>query len=295
MKFRTFSHVATALTVLMSLGMISPVKLMAQNAPPTPEEINQMMSTVTIWGLTANNQLVRFGSLGRPLPVTGLDGNLVSIDFRPTAQDPARRLLYGLTDTNKLYTIDPSTGKATLFSALSTGFNDGFQSGADFNPQVDRLRLVGSSGRNNFSVNVDPDGNGIAAVTVQTVPLAYAAGDRNNGKAPNVTGAAYTNNTPGTTSTVLYDLDYDLDVLVTQTPPANGQLQTVGSLGFNLAPTAGFDIATDAQGRNFAFAVSGLTLYNIDLTSGRATSLGSFLRTTGGFIGLAVIPNPTGS
>jgi hypothetical protein len=231
-----------------------------------------------IIGLTSNNVLVRFGS-DQPtrVQVSGLDGNLQCIDFRP-----ANGLLYGVTDTDKIYTINPNTGNARFQKTLSTSFNGGFQSGCDFNPVLDRLRLVGSN-KQNFSVNVD-DGT----ATPQT-PLAFVSGDPNSGIDPNITGGAYTNSRPKAptpTSTQLFDIDYDRDVLVLQDPP-NGTLTTVGSLGVNFAPIAGFDIFTDTNGRNFAFAISGSTIYSIDLSTGAATKLGN-LPSRGGYVGLAV-------
>jgi hypothetical protein len=287
MRFCTFHKVVAVFALSMVMGTANPSRLLAQSAS-LPPEVTEMMTQVKILGLTANNQLVPFGRLGRPIPVTGVEGRLIGIDFRGGAADPAKRVLYGLSDTNKLYVIDPASGQAHLVGPLSVPFDSGFQSGLDFNPQADRLRLIGNNGRN-FSVNVDPDPTGTVVVTPQTA-LTYATGDRNAGKPANVTGAAYTNNFPGTTATTLYDIDYDLDVLTTQIPPANGQLQTVGSLGYNLAPIAGFDIFTDAQRRNFAFTLSGKTLYYIDLTSGTSTPVGDFLRNINGFVGLAIIP-----
>jgi hypothetical protein len=245
----------------------------------------QATNNLTFIGLKPNNTLVRF-SLDRSsssgvkvlggVRISGIDGNLQGIDFRP-----ANGLLYGVTDADKIYTIDPKTGVAKLVNPLSPSFDGGFQSGFDFNPALDRLRLVGSNDQN-FSVNVDT-----GAATSQTT-LAYVAGDRNFGKDPNLTAAAYTNNRVGATSTQLYDIDYDLDVLVLQDPP-NGTLTTVGSLGVNFAPIAGMDIVTDASGRNTAFAISGSTLYNINLNKGNARKLGTL---NPGFIGLAVTSKP---
>jgi hypothetical protein len=243
-------------------------------------------------GLKPHNTLVRFRLdpynpngvrvMGR-VRVTGIDGNLQGVDFRP-----ANGLLYGVTDKDKIYTIDPRTGVAKqVGNALKDpngqpiSFNGGFQSGFDFNPVLDRLRVVGSNDQN-FSVNVDA-----ATATPQTT-LSYLAGDANFGQDPNITGAAYTNNVAGATATQLYDIDYDLDVLVLQDPP-NGTLTTVGPLGINFAPIGGFDIFTDAYGKNTAFAISGSTLYNINLTNGKAKKLGSFRSS---FIGLTVTSKP---
>ncbi len=63
------------------------------------------------------------------------------------------------------------------------------------------------------------------------------------GQDADATGAAYTNNVAGATSTALFDLDSKLDVLVRQTPPNAGTLQTVGSLGMDITGVSGFDIS----------------------------------------------------
>jgi hypothetical protein len=250
-----------------------------QALPPevAPQTI-QSSRAVSLIGLAPGNILVRFSpgnsEAGRSIQVRGVDGSLKGIDVRP-----ANGLLYGVSDTDKIYTINLSNGAATQVGTLSTSFDGGFQSGFDFNPQLDRLRI--NSLRQNFSVNVD---NGAAAA--QTA-LAYIAGDRNAGRDPNVTAAAYTNNVAGATSTQLFTIDYDLDVLLLQDPPPTGQLRTIGSLGVNFSPIGGFDIATNAQGVNSAFAVSGSTLYSINLQTGGATRVGTAPRND--LIGLAAV------
>ena len=238
---------------------------------------------VNFIALTSDNSIARYnsnsGKFKKAIEVKGVDGNLQGIDFRP-----ANGLLYGVTDTNKIYTIDPKTGAATFVSTLSTSFNGGVQSGVDFNPAADRLRVNGSNDQN-LRINVDT-----GAVTVDGT-LAYANGDPNFGVDPNVTAAAYINSVAGATSTALYNIDYDLDVLVLQNPPNNGgTLTTVGSLGVNFASVGWFDIFTDANGVNYAYALSGSKLYSIDLNTGAATELENVIKEgrDDGFIGLAV-------
>lgn len=264
MKISNLSKLVTALVVATTFEAFSADKLPAQNVD---------QNAYTIIGLRGNNSLVRFGS-NDDIQLSGIDGTLQGIDFRP-----ANGLLYGVTDTDKIYTINPNTGAVRLVSTLSTSFNGGFQSGIDFNPVPDRLRIVGSNGQN-FRVNVDS-----GEVTVDTT-LAYASRDSNAGADPNITGAAYTNSRAGATSTQLYDIDYDRNALVLQNPPNNGTLRTVAPLGFNVAPIAGFDIFTDARGRNTAFLVSRAFVYTVNLSTGATTRLGSITGT--GFVGLAV-------
>lgn len=261
MKLSSLGKFVTAVVVTTTCQLFSVHQLAANNA-------------YNIIGLTPNNSLLRFGGPDQPIKVTGVDGVLLGIDFRP-----ANGLLYGITDTDKIYTINPNTGAATFVSTLSTSFNGGIQSGVDFNPAADRLRVVGSNDQN-FRINVDT-----GEVTVDTT-LAYATGDTNAGVDPNITAAAYTNSLAGTTSTELYNIDYDLNVLVQQNPPNDGTLTTIGSLGINFTPIGGFDIFTSPNGVNTAFALSRFGIYTIDLSTGAATKLGNM--PTASYIGIAV-------
>ena len=222
-------------------------------------------------GLTDNNQLVLFNSTqpgqAQTIPVIGLDGTLLGIDSRP-----ANGLIYGLT-ANQLYTIAIGADQAvaTLVSTLSTPFDGGQISGVDFNPVPDRLRVVGSNNQN-FRINVD------TGQVLVDGSLAFAGTDANAGVDPNVTAAAYINSFAGATSTTLYNIDSNLDTLVIQSPPNDGTLVTVGSLGVDFEDVAGFDVLTSPagpSGTNTAFAVSNVTLYSIDLATGQATEIGA--------------------
>jgi hypothetical protein len=195
--------------------------------------------------------------------VKGVRGTLVGIDCRPSDGR-----LYGLGTTYDLYTLEPASGAATAVSTLTLPFDGGPRSGVDFNPQLDRLRLVAASGQN-LRVNVT------MGATAADAGLAYAPGDRNQGRRPSVTAAAYGNNRPGVATTRLFDIDAELDVLALQDPPNDGALVTVGPLGVDVGPRAGFDIVTDAAGRDAAFAAWGGTLYAIDLATGAARALGA--------------------
>ncbi|HEY9691389.1 MAG TPA: DUF4394 domain-containing protein [Oculatellaceae cyanobacterium] len=275
MKLNKIYSLASALavaTILNQLGIIN-----SANA-----------ATIRLTGLTDNNTLVSFkpespnsiASVG----VTGLNGNLLGIDFRP-----ANQMLYGVTDTNNIYTINPTTGAATFVSTLSpTLFTAGQQSGFDFNPVPDRLRLVGNNDQN-LRINVDT-----GAVIVDGT-LAYAATDANAGANPNITAAAYTNSFAGTTTTQLFNIDSNLDILVQQNPPNNGTLNTIGSLGIDFGSTGGFDIFTGSdQTTNTAFAASGSSLYNINLATGAATTLGTIGNNVN-IVGLAATSVPESS
>ncbi|MFQ4138433.1 DUF4394 domain-containing protein [Nodosilinea sp. PGN35] len=232
--------------------------------------------------LTENNSLVsidpaNLSSLSST-PITGLEGTLLGIDVRP-----ADGQLYGLTNANNIYTIDPTSGAATLVSTLSVPFGGGAVSGFDFNPVPDRLRLVGDNNQN-FRINVD------TGEVIEDGTLAFVEGDPNAGVNPSITAAAYTNAFAGATATQLFNIDALLNKLVLQNPPNDGGLVTVGELGVDFGVVGGFDIVSTPEGENLGFAVSDGTLYTIDLQTGAATSLGTLdLSVTGNVLGLAAL------
>ena len=244
----------------------------------------------TLYGVTNTNgnnqQLVRFSSTtpGTVTTIGGTGFNLMGIDFRP-----ATGQLYGYTD-GQLYTVNLVTGAATLVGPVgSAAGNVGF----DFNPTVDRIRVTSNADQNYRLV---PD----ASATTTDGTLAYAGSDVAGGQNPSnpsITSAAYTNSFAGATTTTLYGIDAARGTLVTVSPPNNGVLNTVGSLGLgaSLSTITGFDIVT-VGGVNTAFLsvlssqgqpVS--TLYQVDLSSGLASSLGT-INTNGGLSGLSVVP-----
>ena len=199
----------------------------------------------------------------RKVPVRGVDGTLIGADLRPADQR-----IYGVSTTNEIYTIDPDSGEASLVSSLTIPFDGGARSGIDFNPQADRLRLVSAEGQN-LRVNVE-----IGASAVDR-SLAYASGDPNAGERPAVAASAYTSSRPDAATTKLFNIDAAQDVLAIQDPPNDGAQVTVGRLGVDFAPLAGFEIVTDASGQDRAYAASGSMLYAVDLESGAARPIGA--------------------
>lgn len=226
------------------------------------------------YAVTSDDKLIVFnpGNPGTPDPktISGLAGGetVLGIDFRP-----ATGQLFALGSTSRLYVLNTSSGAATAvgvapFATLLNGTNFGF----DFNPTVDRVRIVSNTGQN---LRVNPNDGLIAAV------------DGNlSGTTPFVTGAAYTNNFAGATSTVLYDIDTQSNRLVKQDPPNNGTLVDVGPLGVTATAANGFDIGGKSGMAYALLNVGGTTrVYSINLTTGAATA-GATL--TGSFKGFAL-------
>ena len=226
------------------------------------------------YAISSNNELLIFNPLAaNPAPIakaiTGIQTgeNVLGIDMRPLNGQ-----LFAIGSTSRIYSINASSGAATMtgtapLSTLISGTSLGF----DFNPTVDRIRIVTNTGQN---LRINPaDG----ALTVDgSISLTTAS----------ISGAAYTNNFAGATSTVLFDIDTQGDRLYKQDPPNNGTLVDVGALGFNVEANNGFDIGGTSGIAYGIFTVAGTQkLYSINLTTGAATA-GATL--TGSFRGFTL-------
>lgn len=184
--------------------------------------------------------------------------NIVGIDFRP-----ATGQLFALGSTSRLYNINASSGAAVAVGAAGVFTLTGTSFGLDFNPTVDRIRVVSNTGQN---LRLNPvDGS-----------LSGTDGTLNPGT-PNVSAAAYTSNMAGASSTSLYVLDAGTNKLYKQDPPNAGTLVEVGNIGLTIDASNGFDIGGQS-GIAYAIITSGpaTKLYSINLTSGAATAVRDF-------------------
>ncbi len=255
--------------------------------------------------VTASNKLLKFNA-GRPgqilttLNISGLQAGetLLGIDYRVSKDQ-----LYALGSSGRLYTLNEDTAAATVVGMPFAVRLEGTQFGFDFNPTVDRIRVVSNTGQN---LRLHPDTGAVvdSNPTLDGVQidgkLGYAAGDANFGKSPIPVGAAYSYNKADTKITTNFALDAATGALVTQgsregvmpaVSPNTGQLFTVGTLGmaFN---TAAFDIQALSDVAFAALNSDGTTAsrwVTIDLKTGAARSLG----TVGGgerVVGIALEP-----
>lgn len=257
-----------------------------ETAPPPPPAAAPTPGNTL--ALTTTNRILSFnrdapGTIISDVAVSGLvvGESLLGIDVRPADGN-----LYGLGSTGRVYTINASTGAATLRSTLTADAADttspyaalvGTEFAVDFNPVPDRMRVVSNSGLN-LRINVDTG----ATFTDGAI----------NGGAPTsaVSSAAYTNSFAGAGTTTLYDIDTVTDTLYIQSPPNDGTLASPVTLGVDASAAGGFDI----DGRNnagfAAFTVGGVqNLYRINLaaTSNAATLVGA-IGTTETLRGLAL-------
>jgi hypothetical protein len=212
-----------------------------------------------IFALTTEGELLVVdsadpGTIAERVAIDGLaDGeSLLAIDVRP-----ATGSLYAVSDFNVLYHLDPATGEAT---AVGEPFDPALEFpilGFDFNPTVDRIRVVVTTGQN---LRFNPETGQIGANPDTGAPtvdanVTYAAGDVNEGAAPQVVAAGYTNSVPDAEATALYVIDAAQGVLALQDPPNDGVLDTVGPLGVDATALTGFDVAASGE----AYVVIGAT------------------------------------
>lgn len=295
-------------TLNASLRRIAPAcaaaAVLAGCALPVPVAVSVRNEIVV--ATTGRNELVSFRA-GQPdvvltrVAIVGLQpGERISgIDFRP-----ANGKLYALGTSLRLYILDTVTGSAAPVGTGPLAIRlAGTELGFDFNPVVDRIRVVTDKGENlrvhpdtGAVVDADPNRPGIQL----DVGLRYDEEDENGGRLPRVTGAAYTNGgVPNARITTNFAIDGILGVLVTLgtresiTPayapatPNTGLLFTVGSLGVQPDGPVSFDIAGGSasgprDGTAFAAFIplgrNTATLYQIHLSTGKATALGTIGR-----------------
>lgn len=277
----------TALTSLALALALTACGTTEPSQPPTKE---------MVYAVTVNNQLIHFNA-GQPQkilsrkPLSGLlaQDRLLGIDYRV-----ARGQLYGLGASGQLYRIDTATGAATTIGSQAVLTGEGREYGFDFNPTVDRIRVISDTGLNlrmhpdtGAMVDSDPAKPGLQ---LDGTP-AFDAKDVNAGKKPAVVAAGYTYNKTDEKQTTNYVIERSQGILAHMgtkegvTPavsPNTGKLYTVGSLGLPPFDRATLDIsdisntayaaitpAADGSGR------ANSRWYRIDLKTGKALLMGS--------------------
>ena len=243
-----------------------------------PEEPIAVGPNQMVYGLTDNNELLAFNAnnpsiFSSKTAIAGIGSGekLLSIDFRPATGE-----LYALSNASKLYIINTANATTrTVGAAAFTPAISGAIASIDFNPTVDRIRLVTNTGQN---LRLNPETGAVAAT------------DGSIATSSSITGIAYTNSKSGASSTALYDLDVTSGKLFKQDPPNEGKLTEVGSLGFTFTGQAAFDINPDNSIALMAATKdSKNNLYTLDLSNGKATNIGSLSQKV---IDIAIPTNP---
>ncbi len=203
--------------------------------------------------------------ISKPITTLAMGENIVGLDFRP-----ATGQLVALSSMSRLYNINASSGVATMIGSAGAFTLMGTSFAFDFNPTVDRIRVVSNTGQN---LRLNPNDGALVA----------ADGMINPGT-PAISSAAYTNNFAGATTTVLFVMDGSTGKLFKQDPPNAGTLVEVGALGVTIDASNGFDIGSKS-GMAYAMLTTGTTtkLYTINLTTGAATAVGDYPNKTRAF------------
>ncbi|MCF0073892.1 DUF4394 domain-containing protein [Dyadobacter sp. CY261] len=279
---------AAALTILVCLSIFS---CEDHRVPPAEQSLPDRI----FYALSDDNRLheINIRNTGNPLrsfAITGLEQGemLKAIDFRP-----ATGQLYAIGSQNNLYQVNVKTGdqegKATRIglTPIATTLNGSI--GFDFNPTVDRIRVVTTTAQN---LRLHPE---TGAIVPGDAPL-------NGYSNPMIGAVAYTNSRAGVTAapsgsgTTLYDIDAATDMLYIQNPPNPGGLIPVGALGLDVQEVGGFDISPDVNPSDVHPIVSvkfgdKWELDFVDLGTGKLQKLGEFPAGVN-VIGIAIPPLP---
>ncbi len=281
------------------------VALLAAACTTTPATLAPKAKEEIV-AVSTSNHLLRFNA-GQPQnvrerrPLQGLRAGetLLGIDYRV-----ARGELFALGASGQLYRIDVEQARATPVGPPSALPTAGSEWGVDFNPTVDRIRLVNEAG---FNLRLHPDTGAVVDGDTQTPGLqrdgrlAYDASDSHAGQPARVLAAGYTYDKTSEQITTNYALDGALGTLVHQgtkagavpaVSPNSGRIFTVGTLGVGSFDHASFDIS---DVNNIAYAglhnkgAAATRWYRVDLATGKAT----FIGTVGGgqaLVGAAIEP-----
>jgi hypothetical protein len=277
---RTVLAAALAVPVVLAAACASSPD--GRSGPPAKE---------TLYVVNDANRLIAING-GRPgiaLSDRALGGlqpgeRILGIDWRV-----ARGQLFALGSSGILYRIETATATASQVGPVIPVPIRGNEFGFDFNPTVDRIRVVSDAGLN---LRLHPDTGALVdgdpgAEGLQTdAPLAWAPGDRNAGRPLSIVAAAYSYNKVDEKITANYAIDAANGLLVMQgskegtapvVSPNTGRITTVGPLRAGTFARASFDIADVGNAAYAAFTRAfgnESVLWRIDLATGAATRIG---------------------
>ncbi|MGV3602259.1 MAG: DUF4394 domain-containing protein [Dyadobacter fermentans] len=269
-------RIRPVLAIIALVLSISIISCEDHRVPPTGPSLPDRI----FYALSDNNQLHEINirsttTPNRSFAVTGLvEGDMLKgIDFRP-----ATGQLYAISSMNNLYHINVKTGDkegaATRIGMAPIAATLNGQVGFDFNPTVDRIRVVSTTAQN---LRLHPETGAVLTGDSQL----------NGYPNPMIGAVAYTNSRAGVTAapagagTTLYDIDASTDMLYIQNPPNPGTLVPVGELGLNIQEVGGFDISPDMNPSD-VYPIASVKfgdkweLDYVDLSTGKLQKLGDF-------------------
>ena len=281
----TFSLAKLGAAALLLVSLTSCEDILEQYFPkpnPTPPTTPGLGLDIPFYALADGNRLDAYSTKDpatrmASVAITGLQSSerILAIDFRP-----ATGQLYGVSSGSRIYVINQNTGAAHVIGAGAfTPALGGNVVSFDFNPTVDRIRLVTSTGQN---LRLHPE----------TATVAATDGNINGAAGATLTGVAYTNNVAGATTTALYAINTQNQQLYLVNPPNNGTLVPVGNLNLNVSGDGGFDIDAKTGTALGLYSVNGSpTLFSVDLATGGARTLATY-GTSSNYTGLAIPTRP---
>ncbi len=246
-------------------------------------------NAVTVVGVTVQNNIVTFdqatpGTLLSNVAVTGLavGEQLLEIDLRPATGE-----IFGITSGNRITRIDAVTGVATPFAAAFAPALADVRYGIDFNPTVDRIRVVGTN-TNNRRLNPITGGSVSPSDTALTI-----AGSTDS---PFIASTAYNNSLANVPAGSIRQFVIDSRTArlgeVGSQAGGNasfnaGVITFIGGLGFangELSENLGFDI----------FGPTGEAFVSVQSAAGGVSSFGNISLATGAFTAVGEIGGGVG-
>ena len=253
-------------------------------------------SAESLVAINSNNQISVFdsgnaaGATFNTITGAAAGKTFVGIDLRPS-----NNLVYGVTTSNQIFTLDAYTGNSSLVATLSNNIitsANGY--GIDFNPVneasgLTSFRIVGSNGQN-FAVNADTGSVTNFANNTGTATPSHLIG-------AGYTGVAYSNSNPSVpaSATSLYYINSVTDELFVASSAFNTPFITkVGALGHEILRANGLDISSSGIAYSSFLMDDGTgksVLTTINLATGAATKTGDFVGTINGLT-IAPVPEP---
>jgi Ca2+-binding RTX toxin-like protein len=246
----------------------------------------QAWGTDELYGITDANppHLVSFApvnpiTLSSDEPITGLGVNDAAVGMDTSPRDGGLYLLtHDNTNNLKLWSLDASTGTATLIGQLTAAPGDVYllnqqtatSYGVDFNPQSNLLRVIGDGTFSNVRVN--------PANAQVTTDSAITGGSPS---AAQIRGVAFHNNdNDPATNTVQYVYDWPNDDWGDITPPNGGNFHKIADSNIVSHTAAYAQLDEGPSGAMYATHAIGSAdtqfLYQvIDVGTGFHTSIGA--------------------
>ena len=241
---------------------------------------------ITMFGLGTDGTLFSFDTeTPSAFTTVGTPGfGIVDIDFRGSNGQ-----LYGINAAGTSYTIDLSSGLATLAFTPST--LNGSVSGFDVNPAADRFRVTTDAAADNNNYRLSSSGNDDGTTTPDG-----RFDTPSNAADTAILDVAYRNPFNGAAGTALYSVGADGNLFIHDNqdgddPGTFNARESLGSLGIpNLAADIAFDIAQDGNG----YIASGNSLYRVEGIGTQAQPLAELIGTLDQeIVSFSAVPEPS--